>query len=100
MLSRMCAARWVRSLISLAVIQVMVDVPNEMGRSVKPWSGTYKHPACEPFRPVITIGRAVVWGYFVISVRATRRCTDINGDLRACGRRPDQQQGESRKGDT
>ncbi len=70
------------TVVSLAVVEVMIDVAVEICRSVKPWSCPDKHAACKPFGAVIAIRRTVVRRGLVISVRADRGRADLHRNLR------------------
>jgi hypothetical protein len=84
MFRRLLAARRHGTVITLAIVETMIDVSVEMVRTVEPRSRTDEYATAEPFRTVITIGSAVVRRSLVIAVRARRRFSDIDRHLRGC----------------
>ena len=82
MFSRPLAARRHGSVITLAIVELMIDVSVEVVGTVEPRSRTDEYPAREPFRAVVAIGSAVVRWNLVIAVRACRRFSDAHRDLR------------------
>lgn len=83
LLDRGLAASRKRAPITLAIVEIVIDVPVEIGRSAIPGARTNEHTAGEPLRPVITIGSAVVRRNLVISVRAHWRpnASDTHGHM-------------------
>jgi hypothetical protein len=84
------AVMWIEAVINLAV---------EVVGAVEPRAGSDEHAAVEPLGPVVPVWRAVVRGEVVVAIRASRLCSDVDGDLGGCRAR-DAQQSEShyRKG--
>jgi hypothetical protein len=78
--ARATLGRW--SVITVPVIQVMVDMAIEMVWSVEPWSGAYKDAARKPFRAVVTVWCAGVWRLFIVTVWASGRSANFHGYLR------------------
>ena len=76
------AARWETPLVALAIVELMIDVPVEMIRPVVPRASAYEYStAAEPLGPIIAIRSAIVRRGLVMSVRATRRCSDADCNL-------------------
>jgi hypothetical protein len=78
------AARWHGPLIALTIVEMMIDVSVEMACPVIPRSRSNKYAARKPLRPIITVRGAVIRRLFVISVRANRRLSNANRNLRLC----------------
>jgi len=72
------------SVVSLAIVEMMIDVSVEVLRAMEPWSGPDKYTSREPLGAVESIGSAVVRRRLVVPVRANGRLSDTNGNL--CGR--------------
>lgn len=70
-----------RTVIAVAIIQMMVDVAIEMISAVVPRACTDKHAAVEPFRTIVAIGSAGVRWRLVITVRADWRLADLYCNL-------------------
>ena len=70
-----------RSMITMTIVEVMIDMAVEVGGTMKPRSGPDEHPALEPFRPVIAIRRAIVGRNFIVAVGTYRRRPDLNRNL-------------------
>jgi hypothetical protein len=70
-----------RPMVTLAIVEVMIDVPVEMVRPVKPGSGADEDTACEPFGPVVAVWSAIVGRSLIIPVRANRRFSDGDCNL-------------------
>jgi len=81
-LCRTLAARRHPTVIALAVIEMMIDVPVEMLRPMEPRTGADEDTTREPFRAVIAVRSAIVRRNLVIPVRANRRYSD--GDRNLC----------------
>jgi hypothetical protein len=91
----------VRMWTSVAVmwIEAVINVAVEVVGAVEPRAGSDEHTVVEPLGPVVSVRGAVVWGEVVKAIRASRLCSDVDGDLGGCRAR-DAQQSEShyRKG--
>jgi hypothetical protein len=74
---------------SIAVmwIEAVIHVAVEPVGSVEPGASPDEHAAGEPLGPVVPVWSAVVWGVVIITIRATRLCSDIDRDLGGCGAR-------------
>ena len=72
-----------RPMVALAIVEMMIDVPVEVLRSVIPRPGPDENSAGEPFRPVIPVRGAVIGWCFVISVGTNRRLTNTHRHLRS-----------------
>ena len=70
-----------RTVIAVAIIQMMVNVTIEMISAVVPRACTDKHAAVEPFRAIVAIGSAGVRWRLVITVRADWRLADLYCNL-------------------
>jgi hypothetical protein len=70
------------TVVALAIVEMMIDVSIEMITAVIPRSRPYERAARVPLRTIVTIGGAVVRGTFVIPVRASRRYSDVDRNLR------------------
>jgi hypothetical protein len=66
------------STISLAKVEMMIDMPVKTFRSVEPGPRANEHSAGEPFRAIIAIRSTVVRRDFVVSVRANRGSADTD----------------------
>jgi hypothetical protein len=71
--------------IAMMHIEVIIDVAVEMSWSMKPRAGANEYSAYKPFRAVIAVWRAIVWGVIVVAVRTVGSDPDINGDLSVRG---------------
>ena len=78
------AACRVRPVVALTIIQVVIDMSVKMIRPVIPGSCPDEDTAGEPFRAIVTIRSAVVRRRLVVPVRANRRFS--NGDRNLRGR--------------
>jgi hypothetical protein len=75
------AARRYGTVIALAVIEMMIDVPIEMLRPMEPRTGADEDTTREPFRAVIAVWSAIVRRNLVIPVRANWRFSDADCNL-------------------
>ena len=75
------------------VINVAVKPPPAM----KPGPRANEHPAVEPVRPIVPIRRAVIRRVVVVPVRARRRKSDPDLNLRRSGRVPAQKPNTQRR---
>ena len=80
-LSGLCAARGERPMIALAIVQMMIDVPVKMFRSVEPRSRAKEYTARKPHRAVVTVRRAVIRRSLIIAIRTNRRLSDTDCNL-------------------
>jgi hypothetical protein len=74
-------------------IEPVINVAAEVVGAVEPRAGSDEHAAREPLGTVVPIWGAVVWGRVVVAIRASRLCSDIDGDLSGCRARDDQRTG-------
>src|SRR5216683_2097718 len=74
-------------------IEAVINVAVEVVGAVEPRAGSDEHAPVEPLGPVVPIWGAGVWGEVVVAIRATRLCSDIDGDLGGCRARDDQHSG-------
>ena len=66
---------------------------------MEPRAGSDEHTAGEPLGPVVAVRGTIVWGEVVVTVRAHRLWSNIDGDLCGCEARNAQQSGnQNRKG--
>jgi len=100
LLHRMLASRWHRSMIALAIVEMMIHVPVEMSRPAIPGSCADEYTAREPFRPVITIRSAVVGRGLIVSIRANRRGPNVDRNLRLCAITGSQEKAETKNQNT
>jgi hypothetical protein len=70
MVERMVAPVRQRASVPVANVEAIVDMSAKVCRAMKPPAGTDKGTAHEPFRSVVTIGRAGIGGVVVVTVRA------------------------------
>lgn len=82
-LRRAFTSRRKRSVVALAIVEVMIDMPVEMLPPVIPRPSTDKDTAWEPFGAVIAVWSAIVRRSLVIPVRANGRHSDANPHLRS-----------------
>ncbi len=81
-LSYVLSPRRQRSMVALAVVEMMVDMPIKMLGTVEPRPSANEDAAGEPFGTVVAIGSAIVRRRFVVSVRTNRRLAYANRHLR------------------
>ena len=78
-------------------IEVVINVTAKVVGPVKPGAGSDEDSSAEPLWPVVPVWGAVVWGIVEVTIRANRRCSDIDGNL--SGRRArDAQQNDNHDG--
>lgn len=92
------AAAGERATIAEVGIVVMIDVAVEAYRATEPWSCANEDAAGEPLWPVVAKGRALVGRVVEIAVRADRRDSDADGDLRGGFLRKDGKTKSSKSG--
>ncbi len=78
----LCAARGQRSMVAMMRIIAVVDVAIKAVRTVEPGAGSNKQPAHKPIRPVVAVGRAVIWSVVEVPVGAHRSHSNVDGNLR------------------
>jgi hypothetical protein len=71
-----------RSMVALVRVVAVVDVAVEAAGAVKPRAGSNKHPASKPIGPIVAIRSAVIWLIVEVPIRAPRRHSDADGNLR------------------
>jgi hypothetical protein len=65
-------------------IEAVIDVAAEVVGAAEPRAGSDEYAAGEPLGTIVPIWGAVVWGEVVVAIRASRLCSDIDGDLGGC----------------
>jgi hypothetical protein len=84
-LRRVLSARGHRTVVPLAIVEVVVYVSIEMLRPVKPWSRADENTSGKPLGPIITVWSAVIRRSFIIAVRTNGRFADADCDLLRSG---------------
>jgi hypothetical protein len=77
-----------RSSVTVTRIIAVVDVAVKAARAVKPGASSNEQPANEPIRPIVAVGRTVIWGIVEVPIGAHRRDSNVNGNLgrrQGCG---------------
>ena len=74
-------------------IEAVINVAAEIVVDMEPRAGSDEHAAVKPLGTVVSIWGAVVWGEVVVAIRASRLCSDIDGDLGGCRARDAQHSG-------
>jgi len=80
-IDRMLAARGRRTVIALAVVEMVVYMAIEVIRAVKPGTCANEHPAREPLWTIVSVGSAVVRRNLVVAIRTNRRFSNLHGYL-------------------
>src|ERR1700688_4369033 len=77
-----------RPVITVMRVVPVINMPVEATRAVEPGSGSQKHSADKPVRPVIAVRSAVVRSVVEVSIRAYGGCAYVyaNADLSLCFR--------------
>ena len=70
-----------RSMISVAIIQVMIYMTIKVFVPMKPRPGTDEHATRIPFGTVVAVRSAAIRRYLVIPVRACRLLPNTHGNL-------------------
>jgi hypothetical protein len=70
-----------RSSVTVTRIIAVVDVAVKAVRAVKPGASSKEQPANEPIRPIVAVGRTVIWGIVEVPIGADRRHSNVNGNL-------------------
>lgn len=84
--------------VAMARIVAVVDVAIKAARTVEPGSTSNENPTSEPIRPIVPVGRTIIGSIVVVSVRAYRWRSDLDGKLgRRCCRTNQQRKSESRQ---
>ncbi len=81
MIGRVLTAGRHRSMVPVAIIQMMIYMAIEVLRPMKPRSCTDEHSAGKPFGTVVAIGSTVVRWYFVVSIRTHGRRPNAHSNL-------------------
>jgi hypothetical protein len=66
--------------IPMASVPAVVHMANKARRAVEPGAGANEYSTDEPIRPIVAIGRAVVWRVIEVPVRTDRRRPNIDAD--------------------
>jgi hypothetical protein len=82
---RMLSASREWPVVSMAIVQVMIDVPIKMFRPVEPGTRPDEHTAREPLRAVVAIWSAIVGRLLIVPIRTNRRHPDFDRNLRGRG---------------
>jgi hypothetical protein len=98
MVERLLALHRIRSVVAMARIVAVIDMPIKSVRAVKPGAGSDEHPSEKPIRTIITVGRTLVGSIVEIAIGTNRWCPNADGYLRRCTGKPAQHgRGEPRK---
>jgi hypothetical protein len=81
MIARALTASGRRSMVSVAIVQVMIYMTVKMLLPMKPRSCTDKHPAGIPFGTIVAIRSARIRRRFVIPVRTHRWLPNAHSNL-------------------
>ena len=79
---RMLSARREWPVVSMAIVEVMIDVSVKMFRPVEPGTCPNEHTAREPLRAVVAIWSAVVGRLLIVPIRTNRRRPNFDRNLR------------------
>src|ERR1700758_236448 len=79
------------TVVAMVRIEAIVHVTVEAMWAMKPGTRSDKDAAAEPFRPVVSVRSAVVWGIVEVTVWASRGHSDIDSDASRCWARHTQQ---------
>ena len=76
----------------IAVVRIVspVDVAMKIATAMEPGSGSDEEAAVKPFGAVVAIGRTVVRGKGIVTVRADGRRADLDGNLSVRAGRADE----------
>jgi hypothetical protein len=80
-LRRMFSPRRHWPVIAFAVIEMMIDVPVEMLRPVKPRTRADEYAAREPIRAIVAVRRAVIGRNLIVPIRANWRLSYADCNL-------------------
>jgi hypothetical protein len=81
----MLAAGWKRSVIALAIVEVMIHVPVKVIASVIPGTRSNKSTIYKPFRTVIAVWSTSVRRLLVVTIRTDGRRANLHRNLCRCG---------------
>jgi hypothetical protein len=85
--------------VAMLWMEAVINVAAEVVGAVEPRAGSDERAAVEPLGSIVPIWGAVVWGIVVIAIRASRLCSDTDGELGGCRAWDAQQSGnQGRKG--
>jgi len=62
-------------------MKMIIYVAPEVGGAMEPWAGADENSSYEPLRSIVTVGSASIGRSVVITVRAHRCGSDVDGDL-------------------
>jgi hypothetical protein len=79
--SRMLAASWSRTMVSVTIIKGVVYMAMKAVRAVEPGTRTDKNSTREPFGAIVAVGSTGVRRILVVTVRAHRGSTYLNRNL-------------------
>jgi hypothetical protein len=79
--------------VAMMWIEAVINVAVEVVGAVEPGAGSDEDASGEPLGPVVPVWSAAVRGVVEVAIRASRRCSDIDGDLGRCRARYAQQSG-------
>jgi len=82
---RMLSARGHRTVVPLAIVEMVVYVSIEMLLPVKPWPRADENASGKPLGPIITVWSAVIRRSLIVAVRANRRFSDADCHLLRSG---------------
>lgn len=82
MLRGVLSSRRKVTVISVAVVVTMIDVPIEMLGSMEPGTSADEDAAGEPLRAIVAVRSAVVWWHLIVSIGTNRSRTYADTDLR------------------
>jgi hypothetical protein len=78
------------TVIAVMWIEAVVHVAVEVVGAMEPRAGSDKDTAGEPLRPIVPVRGAAIRGVVEVTVRASRRHSDIDGDSSRCWARDTQ----------
>src|SRR5260370_42191724 len=80
-IERLISTRRMWTNVAMLWMEAVINVAAEVVGAVEPRAGPHERAAVEPLGYVVPIRGAVVWGIVVVAIRASRLCSDIDGDL-------------------
>ena len=92
-IERLVSTFGMRTGIAMVRIEAVINMAVKFAWTVEPWAGSDENAAVEPLRSVVSVWRAVVRCDVIVTVRARRLWSDIDGDLSACRARNAQRSG-------
>lgn len=75
---RMLAAAGIRAMIAVLRMEVIIYVSDKVFRTMEPRADANEAAVHEPFRPIVTVGRAVVGRHVVVTVRTNRGRSNLD----------------------